>query len=41
MSAAKEKKISSFEVVSRALKGSSLGNIKPGQKAQLGAFVKL
>lgn len=38
--AAKEKGISCYELVTRALKGSSVGNIKPGQKANLATFVK-
>ena len=39
--AAEIKKISPFEVLSRAVRGSSLGDIKPAQKKALKPFVKL
>ena len=39
--AAKDEKISPYEVVIKALKGSSIGNIKAAQKATLKSFVEL
>lgn len=36
--AAKDKKISCFEVVNKAVRGNNMANIKPGQKAALRMF---
>lgn len=41
LSAAAQRKLSPFEIISRSLKGSNLGGIKPAQKKALKPFVEV